>query len=226
MNKIYDLYKKLFETYGAQGWWPFLDVENNYHPLDYNYPKNENQIFEVCLASILTQNRTFTSVVKSLNNLKNEELLNYKKIKEVPIEKLQELIKPSGYHNQKSNYILNFIELFENLNGRIPSREELLAIKGIGPETADSILLYGFNQAEFKIDAYTKRMLVHLKIFDEKEKYHDMKDFIEEELKKVIKDEKKLLITYQEYHALIVKYSKIYYSKKPYGNGCFLSMVV
>lgn len=226
MNKIYNIYEKLFETYGAQGWWPFLDVENNYHPLNYNYPKNENQIFEVCLASILTQNRNFTSVVKSLNNLKNENLLNYKKIKETPIEKIVELIKPSGYQNQKAKYILNFIELFENLKGKIPSRNELLAIKGVGAETADSMLLYGFNQLEFKIDAYTKRILVHLKIFDEKAKYHDMKYFMEAELKKVIKDEKELLIVYQEYHALIVNHAKLYYSKKPYANSCFLSVIV
>ena len=226
MNKIYNLYKKLYETYGAQGWWPFLDVEDNYHPLDYSYPKDENQIFEVCLASILTQNRTFTSVVKSLTNLKNENLLNYKKIKATPIEKIIELIKPSGYQNQKSKYILNYIEFFEKLNGRIPTRDELLAVKGIGPETADSMLLYGFNQLEFKIVAYTKRMLVHLKIFDEKAKYHNMKYFMEKELKKTIKDEKELLIVYQEYHALIVNHAKLYYSKKPYGNGCFLSVIV
>ena len=69
---------------------------------------------------------------------------------------------------KKTNYILNYIDFFEKLNGRIPSRNELLAIKGIGPETADSMLLYGFNQREFKIDAYTKRVLVYLKIFDEK----------------------------------------------------------
>ncbi len=226
MNKIYNIYKELYTSYGPQGWWPFLDVKDNYHPLDYNYPKNENQIFEVCLASILTQNRNFTSVVKSLHNLKNENLLNYKKIKKAPIDKIKELIKPSGYQNQKTNYILNYIDFFEKLNGRIPSRNELLAIKGIGPETADSMLLYGFNQREFKIDAYTKRVLVYLKIFDEKAKYHDMKYFMEDELKKEIKDEKELLITYQEFHALIVRHAKVYYSKKPYGNGCFLSVIV
>ena len=88
------------------------------------------------------------------------------------------------------------------------------------------MLLYGFNQREFKIDAYTKRVLVYLKIFDEKAKYHDMKYFMEDELKKEIKDEKELLITYQEFHALIVRHAKVYYSKKPYGNGCFLSVIV
>ncbi|MBL3519029.1 endonuclease III domain-containing protein [Arcobacter lanthieri] len=235
MNKIFTIYKKLYETYGPQGWWPFINYQgqnsqkqgntDGYHILDYSFPRDENEIFEVCLGSILTQNTTFTSVVKSLNNLNNLDCLNYKKIKDLPIEELKELIKPSGYNNQKANYILNFIEFFENSNGKIPTRTELLAIKGIGFETADSILLYGYNQAEFKVDAYTKRLLVHNKILDEKAKYNDIKSFMEEKLKKVIFDEKELVITYQEYHALIVQHSKLYYSKQPYGNGCFLNIV-
>ncbi|WP_419677554.1 endonuclease III domain-containing protein [Aliarcobacter lanthieri] len=235
MNKIFTIYKKLYETYGPQGWWPFINYQgknsqkqgNNdgYHILDYSFPRDENEVFEVCLGSILTQNTTFTSVVKSLNNLNDLDCLNYKKIKDLPIEKLKELIKPSGYNNQKANYILNFIEFFENLNSKIPTREELLAIKGIGFETADSILLYGYNQAEFKVDAYTKRLLLHNKLLDEKVKYNDIKYFMEEELKKVIKNKKELVITYQEYHALIVQHSKLYYSKQPYGNGCFLDIV-
>lgn len=222
MNRIFAIYKKLYETYGAQGWWPFIDIKGYYHPLKFDYPKNDNQIFEVCLGSILTQNTTFTSVVKSLNNIVCLDALNYKKIKNLPIEKLKELIKPSGYNNQKANYILNFIEFFEKLNGKIPSRNELLDIKGVGEETADSMLLYGYNQAEFKVDTYTKRLLVHNKLIDEKAKYGDIKNFMQTELKKVIFDEKELIKTYQEYHALIVNHSKLYYSKKPYGNGCFL----
>ncbi|HKM19088.1 MAG TPA: hypothetical protein VJY14_03395, partial [Aliarcobacter sp.] len=95
-----------------------------------------------------------------------------------------------GYSNQKSNYVLNFIEFFEKLNSKIPTRDELLSIKGIGFETADSILLYAYNQAHFKVDAYTKRLLVHNKIIDEKAKYNDIKNFMEQELKKVIFDKK------------------------------------
>jgi len=236
MNKVFAIYQKLYQTYGAQGWWPFINYEgknsekkgNNdgYHILDYSFPRDENEVFEVCLGSILTQNTTFTSVVKSLNNLNEIDCLNHKKIKNLPIEKLKELIRPSGYNNQKANYILNFIEFFEKLNGKIPTREELLAIKGIGFETADSMLLYAYNQPELKVDAYTKRLLVHNKLLDEKAKYNDIKYFMEDELKKVIFDEKQLVITYQEYHALIVNHSKFYYSKQPYGKGCFLNEVL
>lgn len=232
MNEIMKIYKILYSNYGAQGWWPFInnkgtndEKEGNtqgYHILDYSFPKNEEHVFEVCLGSILTQNTTFTSVVKSLHNLNDIEALNYKRIKELPIDELKALIRPSGYYNQKSNYILEFIKFFESLKGRIPTRDELLGVKGIGEETADSILLFAYNQAQFKVDAYTKRMLTHYNFTPQNAKYKDIKAFMEKEIKKEIIDEKELVIIYQEYHALIVNHAKKYYSKKPYGNGCFL----
>lgn len=226
MNKIFKIYNKLYNTYGPQGWWPFMDLKEYYHKLDYSYPKNENQIFEVCLASILTQNRSFKQVVQSLENLRNADVLDYKKIKNLPIKKLKELIKPSGYSNQKSQYILNFINFFENLNGKIPTRDKLLKIKGVGEETADSMLLYGFKQPHFKVDAYTKRLLLHNNLINEKTKYIEIKNLFEKELKKEIKDEHELVIVYQEFHALIVCHSKLYYSKQPYGNGCFINQIL
>lgn len=226
MNKIYSMYNKLYETYGPQGWWPFLEIDEYYHKLDYSYPKNEKQIFEICLASILTQNRNFTSVVKSLENLQKLDLLEPEKIKNAPLEVFQEAIKPSGYFNQKSQYILNFIEFFEKLNGKIPTRKELLSIKGVGEETADSILLYGFKQPHFKVDAYTKRVLLNYNLINEKTKYIEVKNYFEQELQKEIKDKEKLVIVYQEFHALIVCHAKKFYSKKPYGIGCFLDEVL
>jgi endonuclease III related protein len=233
MNKVMKIYKILYEAYGPQGWWPFLNYEGQnsskegntegYHILDYTFPRNENEVFEVCLGSILTQNTTFTSVIKSLHNLNNKNHLCYKKIKTMPIDELKILIKPSGYHNQKSNYILEFINFFEALENRIPTRDELLQIKGIGPETADSILLFAFNQAQFKVDAYTKRILVHNNLIAENAKYNEIKYFMEEEIKKEVKNKIELIVVYQEYHALIVNHAKQYYSKKPYGKGCFLT---
>ena len=221
MNKIYNIYKILYKTYGAQGWWPFIN-SGGYHKLNYTFPRNETEVFEVCLGSILTQNTTFTSVVKSLENLNNKKILTAKAIKEMDIDELKLAIKPSGYYNQKARYILEFISFFESLNGSVPSRDELLKVVGIGEETADSILLYGYNQPEFKIDAYTKRVLLELGLIDKKAKYRDMKLLMQDSLKECIEDEKKLLIVYQEFHALIVKHSKEFYSKKPYGVGCFL----
>lgn len=232
MNKVLKIYNILYDTYGPQGWWPFVNYKgkNNfkegnsdgYHILDYTFPRDKGEVFEVCLGSILTQNTTFTSVVKSLNNLNDMGCLDYKKIKKMPIEELKILIKPSGYHNQKSNYIVVFIDFFESLDSRIPTRDELLEIKGIGPETADSILLFAYNQPHFKVDAYTKRILLHNKLIPENAKYNDIKNFMEKEINKEIKDDRELVTIYQEYHALIVNHAKQYYSKKPYGVGCFL----
>jgi endonuclease-3 related protein len=221
-NKIYEIYELLHEAYGPQGWWPFINNDESYHPHDYLYPKNQLEVFEVCLGSILTQNTTFTSVVKSLNNLKEKNALSSKAIKEMNIDELKLAIKASGYHNQKAKYILGFIDFFEVLDARTPTRDELLSVLGIGEETADSILLYGYNSPEFKVDAYTKRVLLTLGLIDEKAKYQDMKQLMQKALKECIKDEKEQVIVFQEYHALIVNHSKEFYSKKPYGVGCFL----
>lgn len=221
MNKIYNMYNILYKSYGPQGWWPFIN-SGGYHPLDYSFAKDEDELFEVCLGSILTQNTTFTSVVKSLHNLNEKNALTAKAIKEMDIDELKLAIKPSGYHNQKARYILEFISFFEALNGAVPSREELLGVLGIGEETADSMLLYGYNQTEFKVDAYTKRVLFELGLIDEKAKYKDMKKLMQESLRECIKDDKELVKVYQEFHALIVNHSKEFYSKKPYAEGCFL----
>lgn len=220
MNKICEIYKLLYEMYGAQGWWPITG--HGYHKLDYDFPRNEDEIFEVCLGSILTQNTTFTSVERSLKNLHDKNAINADAIASMKIEDLKEAIRPSGYFNQKARYILEFIKFYKNLNGAVPKREDLLKVIGIGEETADSILLYGYNQREFKVDAYTKRVLKELWLVDEKAKYGDIKSLMQESLRACIKDEKELLITYQEFHALIVNHGKKFYSKKPYGVGCTL----
>jgi len=220
MNEIYKIYKALYKNYGPQGWWPIVGY--GYHKQDYSFPRNSDEIFEVCLGSILTQNTTFTSVVKSLNNLYEKNALHVEAIKKMDIDEFKEAIRPSGYYNQKARYILEFILFYKKLSGATPSREALLSIVGIGEETADSILLYGYNQLHFKVDAYTKRLLLELGLIGEKTKYGEIKSMIESSIKEYVKDERELLILYQEFHALIVKHGKEFYSKKPYGAGCFL----
>ena len=219
---IYDIYTKLYRTYGAQGWWPFIHYENAYHPKDYTFPRTTLEVFEVCLGSILTQNTTFTSVVKSLHNLDAKNALSPEAIKQLPLDELKTCIKPSSYHNQKAKYILEFISFFEELKGSTPSRQALLKVLGIGEETADSILLFAYNATEFKIDAYTKRILIDLGLVNEKVKYKEMKALMQESLKGAYKNEREQVILYQEYHALLVCHAKKFYSKKPYGEGSFL----
>jgi endonuclease-3 related protein len=232
MNKIYKIYTILFKKYGAQGWWPYMNFDGvngskmgnieGYHIGDYSYPKNNDQIFEVALGSILTQNTTFTSVIKAMKNLNTHGGITKDHIKALSIVELKNSIRPAGYFNQKANYILNYIEFYESLDSKVPTRDEVLKVKGVGEETADSILLYGYNQAEFKIDAYTKRLLLELELIDQKAKYKDMKNLMESSLKQITTNKQELRIIYQEYHALIVEHGKRYYSKKPYGVGCFL----
>jgi len=220
MNKVFKIYKILHDIYGLQGWWPLKGI--GYHRGDYSYPRTKDEIFEICLGVILTQNTTFKSVEKSLQNLDEINALNYKIIKNMPLDKLKESIRPSGYFNQKAGYILNFIEFFETID--TPTREQLLSVKGIGEESADSILLYGYHQAEFVVDAYTKRILLNYNLIKPNAKYKEIKSFLTKEINKEIKDKRELIKVYQEFHALIVTHAKRFYSKKPYGEGCPISL--
>ncbi|MBN1923140.1 MAG: endonuclease III domain-containing protein [Nanoarchaeota archaeon] len=206
------IYKKLLEEYDYQGWWPVL---NNYHPRDYNTPNNINEVFEVCVGAILTQNTNWNNVMKALSNLVNAGFLSPEKIKDCNIRTLKKLITPAGYYNQKAGYLKNFTEFFIKKIGT-PTREELLNIKGVGKETADSILLYAYKVPTFVVDAYTKRMLESLGVIKGSEDYDVVKDLIEKELPKDYK-------LFQEFHALIVEHAKHYYSKKPYGVNDFLN---
>jgi len=212
LDNLISIYKSLLKQYGRQGWWPLLSCENiknnkGYHPGDYSYPRNNQQKFEICVGAILTQNTAWTNVEKALFNLKDEKLLNAKAIKDSKIEELRVAVKPAGYYNQKADYLKAFSFFYLSLKGKTPARAELFAVKGIGPETADSILLYAYSMPEFIVDAYTKRMFSQLGFFSEKERYHNVKEMFEKALPKDVN-------LYQEYHALIVKHAKNNNSRK------------
>ncbi len=229
MLKIYSIYKQLYTAYGSQGWWPLVGhagtnptktgAVQGYHVGDYSFPRNRAEQFEICLGAILTQNTAWLAVEKSLLNLKNINALTPEAIMQLREDAFKTAIRPSGYHNQKARYIKNFIPFFQGLGDRVPTREELLNIVGIGPETADSMLLYAFGQPEFVVDAYTKRILVALGLIAENATYAGVKQLCEEALQKEITDPKKLVPIYQEFHALLVEHAKRYYAKKPYGQN-------
>ena len=222
LNLIYD---KLLDEYSYQGWWPFLDHEgvnptktgaiNGYHPGDYDFPKNNHQKFEVILGSILTQNTSWPSVEQALNNLSKliefnpKSLLKFVNNSE---NEFKDAIRCAGFVNQKASYIKNISEFYISINDKIPSRNDLLAVKGIGNETADSILLFAHKQKEFKVDAYTKRIFSYLRYIGEKDDYMSVKSFFETNFSGDVN-------MFQEYHALIVEHAKRYYSKKPYGEN-------
>ena len=224
-HQLYRLYQLLFEKYGPQGWWPIIADksmhQNAYHPDDYSFPRNRLERFEICLGAILTQNTTFTSVVKALDNLKALDALSPEGISALDEASLKQAIRPAGYFNQKAKYILAFLSFFEALNGEVPARKSLLDVHGVGEETADSILLYAYDQPEFVVDAYTKRILSVLGFIGEKTKYKEVKALMQESLEPFVSEEERVKV-YQEYHALLVAHAKFYYAQKPYGTGCMM----
>jgi len=213
------IYTKLYDLYGPQGWWPLQEIDDvkpdktgakkGYHPMIYNLPETRNQRFEIILGTLLTQNTAWTSAEKALKNLKKLDVIAPEKILSLDTETLKTAIKCAGFLNQKANYIKTISEFFINLNGEIPTRKELLSVKGVGNETADSILLYAYKQPFFVVDAYTRRIFTQLKLVNEEDSYLEIKNQFERNLP----HDHKL---FNEYHALIVEHAKRYYSKKPY----------
>ena len=172
---------------------------------------NDKQRFEIITGAILTQNTSWKNVEKAIGNLNKAKLIDIDRIIKIKKQKLANLIKPAGYYNQKAER-LKIIAEFIKKNPN-PAREQLLEVKGIGPETADSILLYAFNRPFFVIDAYTKRIFVNLGFIDEKADYDKIKKLFEDNLKPDP-------AIYQEYHALLVEHAKRYYAKKGEYHNC------
>ncbi|HDH01549.1 MAG TPA: endonuclease III domain-containing protein, partial [Nitrospirae bacterium] len=162
-NLLMDIYSRLFSTFGRQHWWP------------------GNGPFEVMVGAILTQNTNWGNVERAIKNLKQAKALTPAAIHEMSHERLAGLIRPAGYFNIKAKRLKAFIEFFINhYSGRVSKmrkvdtktlRRELLSVNGIGPETADSMLLYALDRPVFVIDAYTKRVLSRHGIMDGSESY-------------------------------------------------------
>ncbi|MEK6854475.1 MAG: endonuclease III domain-containing protein [Nanoarchaeota archaeon] len=230
IKKIYDT---LLRSYGCQGWYPLTELGNTtpvnitksgslsgYHPNDYSYPKTDNQRFEVCIGAIITQNTSWLSVEKALLNLKKLGALNAGKMNKLELAKLEEAIKPAGYFRQKAKKLKEFTRFYLSLKGRTPAREELLSVWGVGPETADSMLLYAFKVPSFVVDAYTRRIFANLGFVKEKASYDEIKELFEANLQPPD------LVVYQEYHALLVEHAKRYYTKKEDYQKCPLYRII
>lgn len=208
-NIIYKIYKRLFSYYGAQNWWPGEDP------------------FEIAIGAILTQNTNWTNVEKAIKNLKDAKVLNPKKLHEIPRVKLAELIRPAGYYNVKTERLKAFVRfLITEFSGDMERmrteeglslRKKLLSVHGIGPETADSILLYALNKPVFVIDAYTKRVLSRHGIMSYKATYDEYQKLFHKEL-----DEDVSL--FNEFHALIVRVGKDFCRSTPKCEKCPLNL--
>jgi endonuclease III related protein len=228
-DQILKIYKYLFSLYGPQGWWPIIDSEGadamkkdsirGYHPYNYELPETPKQIYEIILGSILTQNTSWLLAERALINLFKLNAINPQKLLRLEEDVLKDAIKSAGFLNQKSIYLKEITKFFISLENKIPLRKELLEVKGVGNETADSILLYAYKRLEFVIDNYTKRFFAYLGLIDENNSYNKIKKLFESSLPADI-------IIYQEYHALIVEHAKRYYKKNPYGNNDPLKKII
>jgi endonuclease-3 related protein len=168
------MYDLMLERFGRRNWWP------------------GDTPLEVCVGAILTQNTSWKNVAKAIENLKAQRALEAGKLHELEISALAEMIRPAGYYNVKARRLKNFIErLWERWDGRLDRlfdrpiadlREELLTINGIGPETADSIILYAAKKPVFVIDAYTKRVLTRHKLATKDTGYDEMQALFHDNL--------------------------------------------
>jgi endonuclease-3 related protein len=211
MNKIKEIYSILLKEFKLQGWWP---IKLNYFPGNYSKPETEEEILEICLGAILTQNTSWKNVEKSLINLHKNNLINLKNLQKIDVKKLAEIIRSSGYNNQKARKIKEFVKFLESK--KEITRESLLKIWGIGPETADSILLYSYKKYYFVIDAYTKR--IFNRIGFKETRYEELQNLFIENLEKDYK-------IYNEFHALLVKLGKDVCKTKPLCNKCPLNKI-
>lgn len=185
------LYELLYAHYGPQGWWPEVVDGKGVYDIAFSQAKRPAHAFEICIGAILTQNTSWLSVCRALYNLKREGKLE----PEALCGEIKDLIKPAGYFNQKAKKLAVFSTAWQerNWSSVAPQRQELLALWGIGEETADDMLLYAFGVPVFIVDTYTKRLLSKL----------DMQLTAEQMRAQAIKDTGADLYTLRELHALI-----------------------
>jgi endonuclease-3 related protein len=185
-----EMYRRLEAAYGDQRWWP------------------GETPFEVAVGAILTQNTSWANVEKAIANLKGAGFLEPAKLYGLAASEIAPLIKPAGYYNVKANRLRGFLEFLTGeyggdlaamaRDGLSTARAKLLAVRGVGPETADSILLYACGLPTFVVDAYTHRVLYRHGLADEAATYDELKDLFEAHIEGDV-------AVYKQYHALVVR---------------------
>lgn len=208
-QKLHQAYDKMLQHFGPRGWWP------------------GDSDFEICVGAILTQSVSWKNVAKAIDNLKNADLLELDKMYGADPETIENCIIPTLYYRQKAKKLKAFVNhVTENYAGNLSAflgkdlgdlREELLNLHGIGPETADSIILYAANKPVFVVDAYTRRIFARLGLFKDDISYNEMQEFFMRHLTPDVR-------FYNEYHALIVGVGNRFCSnKKPKCAECPLT---
>jgi len=209
-SDIIRIYQALFERFGAQSWWP------------------GDTVFEVIVGAVLTQNANWKNVEKAIVNLKREGLLSVDRLHKVSLERLAQAIKPAGYFNIKAKRLKNVVAfIVQRYGGSLDAfdqqsladlRRELLSIHGVGPETADSILLYAFDRPAFVVDAYTKRFLTRHNLVSGKADYQEVQKIFLDALDPDVR-------LFNEYHALIVRLAKDFCKTHPRCEECPLQNI-
>ncbi len=188
-----DYYETLSSALGPSHWWP------------------GETPFEIAVGAILVQNTNWKNVEKAITNLKTNNALTVQGMRNYSINELQDMIKPSGFFRIKSERLLNFLNFLEENSAECVTdlcefetsqlREMLLSVKGIGPETADSILLYALEKPSFVVDAYTRRIFNRHMLIHEDIDYHELQSFFADVLTEDVQ-------LFNEFHALLVKTAK------------------
>lgn len=200
MNELLAIYHILLSFFGEQGWWP------------------ADTPFEVMVGAVLTQNTSWGNVERAIENLKIEGVLTFLALREIDEARLAVLIRPAGYYNVKAKRLKSLMEFLDRGYGgdlaRMFSepllclRQKILTVHGIGPETADSILLYAGEKPIFVIDAYTRRILSRHRMITDDASYGDIQNLFMQSLPPDV-------LLYQEYHALLVRLAKTFCKTTP-----------
>ena len=207
-SDLYEIYDRLLAAFGPQQWWP------------------GETPFEVMVGAVLVQNTNWKNVERAIENLAEAGLLSLEKLHELEAEELAELIRPAGYYRLKAKRLKNLITfIFEQYDGSLDTmfaadieslREGLLSVKGVGPETADSIVLYAAEKPTFVVDNYTARVWKRHGWIEFEADYYTLKDHFESSLERDTQ-------LFNEYHALIVRVGKEFCGKQPKCDACPLA---
>jgi len=197
-DRLWTIYERMLVQLGPQHWWP------------------AETPFEVMVGAILTQNTSWKNVERAIDNLKGVGLMSLEALSTLPTGLLAEYIRPAGYYNIKAGRLHNLLTFINEHHGGdlqafldqpLPHlREQLLSIKGVGRETADSILLYAANLPIFVVDTYTHRILVRHQVIDEEFGYEAIQELFMDNLACDTR-------LYNEYHALLVRVGNVYCKK-------------
>ena len=210
---LIETYRKLRSAYGPQRWWP-VTPPGGFEPIYTGGPRTPAQVFEVVVGAVLTQNTAWKNAARAIINLNRANVLDPADIRDIDVGKLAHLVRPSGYYNQKSRRLKTLAVFFAGA-GEV-TREALLDLDGIGPETADSIMLYAFGKPYFVVDAYTRRIFERIGVLVGGEPYEKIRETFEARLPRRVS-------LYQEYHALIVEHGKRSCRRVPLCSACVIA---